>query len=215
MAHEDAVNEFLQAEEPILVEVKRRSNSIPSSIPINSHAISNGGGGGGDGDGGAKTTVINDALPPTKLSSGKSSVFESSPLSEQPQQKLCDQQRHKSISTTSIAVQTELMLCDFDSDYICHGSSGSGGSAGNRGSGSVGGGGCSNDSPTRIAEHHHSHINHSSQINSMNNNNNNNNSSNINHNSSNGNGHHHPFNHCAMLNECMVPPEIDIEVSPF
>lgn len=213
MAHEDAVNEFLQADEPILVEVKRRSNTLPSSISTNPYAISNGGSNGdgsdADGDGGgAKTTVINDTLPPTKLSSGKSIVFGSSPLSEQPQKLHDQQQRHKSIPTTSIAVQTELMLCDFDSDYICHGSSGSGGGGGDGGGDSI------NDSPTRMTEHHHSHINHSVRINSPNNNNNNSNSSNMNHNSSNSNGHHHPLHHCAMLNECIVPPEIDIEVRP-
>lgn len=177
LAHEDAVNEFLRAEEPILVEVKRRqcnATSTPASEPStpNSNAISCGGG---------KMTVTNDSTPspltPTaKLSSGKSIVFGA------PQQ--LDEQHQKSIETTSIAIQTELMLCDFENDYMCQ---------------------SNEDSPIR-GEHHlnNSQINHSGQLNGSNNNNNNNN---------NNDGHHHSLHHCTMLNECIVPPEIDIEVS--
>lgn len=165
MAHEDAVNEFLKAEEPILVEVKRRqSNALEQqseqTVP-NSNTISSG----------SKATTPS----ASKLSSGKSILFGSPHLNEQ----------QKSIETSSIGIQTELMLCHFEHEYICQ----------------------SNESPITV-EHHlnSSQINHSGQHNSNNNNNNNNNNDN-------NNGHHHSLHHCAMLNECIVPPEIDIEVS--
>ncbi|XP_031629472.1 slo-interacting protein 1 [Contarinia nasturtii] len=169
LAHEDAVNAFLRAEEPILVEVKRRQNDAPSMTQpteqstSNSNVISSGGRG----------TAINESSAVSKLSSGKSILFGTPQLDEQ----------RKSIETTSIAIQTELMLCDFDNEYICQ----------------------SNDSPIRDEPHlnsseiNHSHDQHSSIINNNNNNNNNN------------NGHHHSLHHCTMLNECIVPPEIDIE----
>lgn len=160
LPHEDAVNEFLKAEEPILVEVKRRLaiGASSASIEQSANAIS----------GGSKVTATNESPEATKLSSGKSIVFGS------PQQQHCDVQPAE---TTSVAIQTELMLCDFENEYICQ----------------------SNGSPIR-SEHHlnGSQINHGGQHNGNNNNN---------------NGPHHSLHHCAMLNDCIVPPEIDIEVS--
>lgn len=177
LAHEDAVNAFLRAEEPILVEVKRRQTDAPSSLTTqpteqstsNSNIISS------NSSNSVKAIATNESSASSKLSSGKSILFGAPQLDEQ----------RKSIETTSIAIQTELMLCDFDNEYICQ----------------------SNDSPIRDETHlnssqinHDDHDQHSSIINNNNNNNNN-------------NGHHHSLHHCAMLNECIVPPEIDIEVS--
>lgn len=160
LAHEDAVNEFLRAEEPIMVEVKRRQSNAPTEqIPLDSNVIS----------GGSKVTATNESPTASKLSSRKSILFGAPQLYEQ----------QKSIETTSVEIQTELMLCDFENEYICQ----------------------SNDSSIQV-EHHLNgeQINHSDQHNSNNNNNNNNNG-------------HHSLHHCTMLNDCIVPPEIDIEVS--
>lgn len=183
LAHEDAVNEFLQAEEPILVEVKRRQCNTTTTFatadpttPTTPNAINSSE---------RTVTVINDGLPSNKLSSGKSIVFGAQQLDE----------LKKSFEHISIGIQTELTLNDFENDYICQ----------------------SVDSPIRV-EHHlnNSQINHSGQLNSSNNNNNSSNNNNNNNSSSgsnNNNGHHHSLHHCTMLNECIVPPEIDIEVS--
>lgn len=159
LAHEDAVSEFLRADEPIVVEVKRRDTQpVQQSISISNDISS----------GMNAVTPTTDMPATTKLSSKKSILVGSPKLDEE----------RKSNETTSVAIQTELMLCDFDNEYICQ----------------------SNESPIRV-EHHlnDSEINHSGQHNGNNNNN---------------NGLHHSLHHCAtLLNDCIVPPEIDIEVS--
>ncbi|XP_055302284.1 slo-interacting protein 1 [Sitodiplosis mosellana] len=159
LAHEDAVSEFLRADEPILVLVKRRDAQSTS----NSNVI---------GSGIKSATPTNEMSAATKLSSGKSILFGAPQLDEE----------QKSNETTSVAIQTELMLCDFDNEYICQ----------------------RNESPMRVVPTNNLNdieINHSGQRNGNNNNNNNNN-----------NGLHHSLHHCAtLLNDCIVPPEIDIE----
>lgn len=160
LAHEDAVNAFLKAEEPILVEVKRRQNDATSKAQpkeqstSKSNVISSA----------AMATAMNASSAAIKLSSEKPILLGASQSHEQ----------QKSIETTSVAIQTELMLCDFDSEY--------------------------NDSPISVENHLESiEMNPSGQHSSNNINNNNNG--------------HHSLHHCPMMNECIVPPEIDIEVS--
>lgn len=157
LAHEDAVSEFLRADEPIVVEVKRRDTQPIQQSTSNSTDIRSGMN---------AVTPTSDMPATNQLSSEK---FGSTKLDKE----------QKSNETTSVAIQTELMLCDFDSEYICQ----------------------RNESPIRV-EHHLNggEINHSGQHNGNNNNNN--------------NGLHHSLHHCAtLLNDCIVPPEIDIEVS--
>lgn len=153
LAHEDAVNEFLKADEPILIEVKRRP------IAEQSTSIQN-------------AINVSDQQSSAELSAETKSPKEKSISSSASQQQ---QQQQQSTEMCTAAAQTDLMLCDFDTDFICR----------------------SNESPGRIERLNGTQMNQNS-IRNINNNNNNN------------NGH---LNHCTMLNDCIVPPEIDIEVS--
>lgn len=166
LAHEEAVNEFLKAPEPILVEVKRRNG--PSNDqqqqqqqqqPLQSPLTI-------DNETSAAITSIGQPTSPSstnKLPSMVTATATSLTTSAMSvQQQRCN-------DTTSIGVQTDIMP-NFDNEYLFGGS---------------------HESPT--SDEHH--LNSQTMPNS----------------SSSRHGHHH-HHHCNMLNECIVPPDIDIEV---
>lgn len=200
LAHEDAVNEFLKASEPIVVEVRRRYNNETDSneqqqkqqvqtqsqqeqqqkehqqqlLQTINHTDS------------SKTRTIADPLLSPTPSIEK--LPQTSSLSISPSTPL----KCFNNETSSVAVQTDIMLCNsFENEYIF----------------------VSNELPISDGAHLNSQINHNSRHSSGSNNNNNNSSNN---NDSSGSlqhpMHHHHHPHCNVLNECIVPPEIDIEV---
>lgn len=144
LPHEDAVEEFLKAEEPILIEVKRRHGTASERTAMKNSTNTND----------SNSHTPEEAKTPKE----KSIPFTIS---------------QKSTEICSTAIQTDLMLCDFENEYISQ----------------------SDELPRQTD---HSNSANQSGIRSINNYNN--------------NGHHH-FNQCAMLDDCIVPPEIDIEVN--
>lgn len=93
LAHEEAVNEFLKAPEPILVEVKRRAG--PATLDQKQTAII----------GGAQSTGTITSIESPATESPK---CKSTPTVIVPQQRS---------NTTSIGVQTDVMS-SFDSEYL-------------------------------------------------------------------------------------------------
>lgn len=158
MAHEEAVNEFLKAPEPILVEVKRRIGPLASADQ--QHTISS-----LANDFSAKTASITNtesAIPATSSSTALSNTVSTA-------------MELRNETTTSIGVQTDLMS-NFDNDYLF----------GNH------------ESPTSDGPLQHPHHLNSQTLPS---------SRHSNHQQP---SHHH--SHCNMLSDCIVPPDIDIEV---
>lgn len=185
LAHEEAVNEFLKASEPIVVEVRRRYNNDTDTDSSEQSAQKQK----------QQRNEQHQLMQPQQtINNTDSSRTINDPLIttssiEKPPTSLTQTPLNRN-ETISIGVQTDFLLCNsFENDYIF----------------------VSNDSPISDGNNLNSQINQNSRQNNSssssscnnNNNNNNNGSSNL----------HHPLHHhCNMLNECIVPPEIDIEV---
>lgn len=169
LAHDEAVNEFLKAPEPILVEVKRRSGpqndqqqqqSLHSPLTIGNEtsvAVSSIE---------QSPTAGQPASPRTTSKPSSTVTATTTALTTSAMSMQCCN------DTTSIGVQTDLMP-NFENEYLFGGS---------------------HESPT--SEEHH--LNSQTMPNS-----------------SSRHSHHHHHHHCNMLNECIVPPDIDIEVIYF